>query len=419
MIVGNVATQLTNRKIVKLYLSSKDKTIINSFLLKVIIFVISLFPITTLFQGYFSFLNILLVIFLITPLLLFFIKFGFKRNEFLIDFFSIILSIISLCFTDLPLYNMNLVFYFPIFVIISCFFCERQKTILISLIKNKKILEISIYVWSFLIVISMLFPSSYTREWGDLNFSSFAGGAFRLAPTAILEMAFLIFLTSFSSKKRYLFISIIPLFCFFFGGSRTYFVLGVLSEIVLIYFFINNTKKFFALFIILLLFSIPIFLSSSIYQKFIYALQDGYYDFWGTFTSGRSIFWAYDIEQFFKLPFLNLLFGKGYNFVYDVNLTYFNAQIWAHNDFIQILTTHGFLGLCLYVYIIYMCFFKNHSKKGIEIYCLPLIIFFAIRFFNAFVNMFYTYFCSMLCLPFYLFACKNFYFRKLISRKQV
>ena len=413
---ATLAKKFTRKSNVTFSLTNREIFIAKSSYFKAIIFLICTFPISTLFQDYLPAINIILVIGLVTAFFLFFLRFGFKKGEFAIDLIALCIGIVSLLCTELPLHNLNIIFYFPIFVIVTIFFQKRINLTLYSLVLNKNMLLKSLYIWSTFIVISIFLPSSYTYEWDNTYFSSFTDDVFRLAPTAVLEMAFLIFFMAFSPAKKYLFLSLIPLFCFFSGGSRTYFVLGILSEIILIYFYIRDFKKILLIFAGIGICCIPIFLKSSIYQKFVYALQDGYYGFWGTFTSGRSVFWGYDLYEFFKSPLINLVIGRGYNFVYDVNFYYLNNLIWAHNDFIQILATHGFVGLFAYLYVIWQFFAKSIIKVERRRVLFPFLIVFLIWFFNAFVNMFYTYFCSMLCLPIYASALKIYAKKGKISK---
>lgn len=379
----------------------------NNFILKALLVVICLFPIATLFQGYFGFINIFLVFLLIGCFWLYFLNFGFKKKELLIDMIGILISFISLFFTDFPLHNKNIFFYFPIFVILFSFFLFRLENLVLTFKKCSHIISGLCFLWCVIIIISMLFPSSYLLEWNSISFVSFAGGTFRLTPTALFEITCLVYLVSQKRSIVYILMSFVPLFCFLFAGSRTYFVIGAMSELLLLYVYIHNNKKFILILFALGIIGIPIFLSSSIYQKFLFTSGTGLYDFLGTFTNGRTVFWEYDLKEFFKLDLIGLIFGNGYNFVYDVNSIYFNALIWAHNDFIQILTTHGFVGLFFYLYVIYLIFKKGTIGLKKQSFFFLFFVFF-IWFFNAFFNMFYTYFCSVLCFPFYIISYRTY-----------
>lgn len=136
--------------------------------------------------------------------------------------------------------------------------------------------------------------------------------------------------------------------------------------------------------------------SSSIAQKIAYTKSDAQYgDFWYRITSSRSFLWATIIEHFNRLPLWNKIIGGGYNFSRDFLGHY------AHNDFIEILATHGYSGVLLYLYSIIQLFknyFENHPRKILVVSAITIWLF------NAMFNMFYYYICAALSFPFLLFA---------------
>lgn len=134
---------------------------------------------------------------------------------------------------------------------------------------------------------------------------------------------------------------------------------------------------------------------------------NGYLGLLGTITSGRSVFWVYDMNAFFDLSFWQQFVGNGFDFVYNINLKYANQALWAHNDFINILMNFGYIGLVLYFYV-----FRKFSKKALEknkIKRIQKYSFYFIWFFNAFFNMVYTYTIATLAIPFIMYAITNEY----------
>lgn len=74
----------------------------------------------------------------------------------------------------------------------------------------------------------------------------------------------------------------------------------------------------------------------------------------GGFTSGRSVFWNYLLIYYKnKFSFYQKLIGSGTDITVFVNKTYYHMDIWAHNDFIQILLSYGIFGLVLFLIIIF------------------------------------------------------------------
>lgn len=87
--------------------------------------------------------------------------------------------------------------------------------------------------------------------------------------------------------------------------------------------------------------------------------------------------------------------GGGYNFSRNLLGHY------AHNDFIEILATHGYSGVRLYLYSIIQLFknyFENHPRKILVVSAVTIWLF------NAMFNMFYYYICAALSFPFLLFT---------------
>ena len=95
-----------------------------------------------------------------------------------------------------------------------------------------------------------------------------------------------------------------------------------------------------------------------------------------------------------------ILFGNGINYLFYLNKPVFKVALWAHNDYIQILSDYGLLGLFIYVYMIYYVvrnIFEGIKPSRILMCCLVML-----WAFNAFFNMFYTYFCATLSFPFFV-----------------
>ena len=328
-------------------------------------------------------------------------------KRFIVGIFIILLIIYDYFITKETLYNFNELFYLPFCVLFFTYISEtftKYKDFLAS--EKKYILKI-IFIWSFLVVVSAFFSSSWIVDWGGAKyFGSFCRSVWRLAPTAVFIGTLIIALMVYYKNKKFLFLLAIPIFCLFMSGSRTYMVVGILLFLTAWYYYVNS-KTHFLLSIIPVGIMLFIFiLNSSMMSKFETVLnsKDSYFDPLGTLTSGRSIFWEADIEAFIEGNLREKLFGNGFNFIYDINYRAFGGLVWAHNDFIQCLVSHGILGLGLYLYSVIVVM-KNitNGKK----YIFPFILASLIWLFNAFFNMFYTYFCSMLSYPILLLIVRD------------
>ena len=151
---------------------------------------------------------------------------------------------------------------------------------------------------------------------------------------------------------------------------------------------------------------VGIVLLSPIKEKFISASSrtEIGIDPLAAFTSGRSTFWTYDILTMIKNKPIRILFGNGVNYLFKINYAHFGNPLWAHNDFIQIFSDYGLFGLLVYLGMFITLFKKTFN--GIKISKMAMMMLVAIWAFNAFFNMFYTYFCATLSYPFYCMIIK-------------
>ena len=132
---------------------------------------------------------------------------------------------------------------------------------------------------------------------------------------------------------------IVPLYCYFSGSSRTYLVIGIALFTIAWYWYGAKKKVFYGTLIPMIAVGTFLLWHSSIGTKVLYTLDDSNYgDFWYRITSSRSLLWYMDIEKFKKEPLVNLIFGAGIEFATKT------SGLWAHNDFIEIICSYGFVG---------------------------------------------------------------------------
>jgi len=374
-----------------------------------------LFPIFTLFQSFSGFGWINKILFFLTVMVQFALQMKtskLKRKWILVLAILIIVHIHSLFQTSFPLYNTNLVFYFFYWVLLAMYFEEIQKSSAILIKNNIYFIRLVIILWNIIVGISIFLPSSYIHyyAWGGSRyFVSISGSAFRLAPTALMISSLVVVYFIFSREKKTIIYMIVPLYCFLMCGSRTYLGVGLL--VILLFWYIYTPKKQYFIFSLIPLGVLMIYLifNSAAIDKILSKTGKGYYDYIGTLTSGRSIFWKIDLQQFFSNNFINQLLGCGLNYSYEVTDAYYTSAHWAHDDFIEILLSFGYLGLILYLYTI-LTLIKTYIPRTI-IPKTVIILSILIWLLNALFNMFYTYTCSMVCFPIML-AAINYYYRE-------
>lgn len=371
---------------------------------KLLMDTLMLLPIATLFQGIIPIINKILFFIIISILIYIFCINKKSTYEILVLMLFVISYIIAFICTKGLLDNTNEIFYLLFFMLYSDYVMHRYDYIKSYLKYNKVYLKRIAVIWNIVVVISMFFSSSYE----DGYFYSFTGNVFRSATAATFILAIIMVLIT--KQKRNIIYALIPMFCIFSGGSRTYLAVGLAIGLAM-YYMISPTKKFFWFSIVpIVLICVGIVFNSSIMDKIDSSLtvsaMDYYQDPLFKFTSGRSLFWKADIDAFFSGNIFNQLFGYGYRFVYDTNLYAIHNRIWAHNDFINILLCYGISGLVSYILM-----FKLMFKKCMLYFSFPRWIKFIAVFiwlFNAFFNMFYTYVCASASYPIILFGFSLF-----------
>lgn len=377
------------------------------------LYICCFYPITTLlFEG--TIINKCLFICLIASYLLIILKKGVTKITLvylivLIGNYAFVLLITSWSLTS----NINMLFYYPFMICYSRLFIDNQNDILKVLLRNKRFILAIIRCWTILVGVSIFIPSCYyVREGGAYYFGSFAGGIFRLAPSALFVMSLTLLSMALFHRKKDIFYMIVPLYCFFMGSSRTYLVVGICVFIVAWYWYIGSARNFYKTVLPLAIIGIIIIINSSLGDKIRYTFDDNQYgDFWFRITSSRSVLWAEDLNGWYSSSFLNRLFGCG--LFYTEQLT----GLWAHNDFIEILCGFGLVGLIEYC-MVQAALIRKFIGKSYNVP--PILTFFVIMcwFFNAFFNMYYTYFCSLLSYPFILIAVNYFYCNLKTERDQ-
>lgn len=304
--------------------------------------------------------------------------------------------------TTFPVENINLLFYFPFYLMYTYFMCDNANTVVDWFRSHKSYLYAIVLVWTFLVGISIFVPHCYyTKEGGNLYFGSFCQTIFRLGPSAVFIQVLALMLQMFFQKKGAVVFHLIPMYCYLMGSSRTYLVIGVCLFIIAWYLFCKRKRIFYCtlvpfLAVILILVSV-----SAMGDKIAYTLDENQYgNFWFRITSSRSVLWEIDILAWTKESFLCKLFGSGIDFTYEV------SGRWGHNDFIEILCSFGIVGILQYVYSIGHLL-RNGGRKRI-----PFIVGFCMVMtwlFNAFFNMHYVYFSAMLCYPFLVLGVKHYF----------
>lgn len=369
---------------------------------------ILIMPITTLFQGKIDSLNKIVFVMIFFLQLYLLLKTRMRCRYVVLLMISLVVYIIGLMKTTNLRFDNTIVYYIN-WIIYSVVTLTNKNRFYEWISSRRKYVYVIVWIWTILVAVSIFLPSCYyVKEGGGKYFGSYCQSIFRLGPTALfIATLAAIMVVVYNDRKAIAFLAV-PLYCGLMGSSRTYLVVIGLTAVLGLYFFSSNKKQFFKILIPLGCVMGVLYGGSSIAQKVAYTKSDSHYgDFWFRITSSRNVIWASIMEAFSQLPFLGKLFGGGYNFSRTLLGHY------AHNDFIEILATHGYAGELIYLYSMFQMF-SNYFKQRPSLILIVLAV--MVWLFNAMFNMFYYYICAALSFPFLLFAIDYFTEKKALVR---
>jgi O-antigen ligase len=385
---------------------------------QLILLCFAFFPLTTLFQSVsiFGAINQLLIIFLVICLLLYSFISRIEKGTWIAILVMVANTAIDFAVTTPPYVNINMVAYLPIWCLMFTFFGYAKQYVGQSFKQIQNVVFAICLIWSLVVAVSAFFPSSYyvDTQWGSSRyFASITGNVFRLEPSAAADLAFLAVLVRIGKydKKIIAALSLVPLYCALFGGSRTYLVVIAVLYIVFLRQLVVNKRNFrVVLCIVAAMFllaasstNIAVKISNGFTTSAWYASDPLF-----QLTSGRSAFWAIDMKEYLSMPLHQQLFGSGFNAIFDINLREYGSELWGHNDFVNLLITNGLVGVAVYLYFAIRCVSSYARDWNGSRWILMLLIVF-VWLFNAFFNMAYTYVCASIALAVALtiFSIKN------------
>lgn len=373
-------------------------------LLDIYLGVVCLFPLTTILVKDGIWNKLMFVILFVSHVGMILSR-PIKKKRAIVLILLIVHYLYVLLQTSFPMENINMLFYYPFFILYTFFMNDNMALIVGWFQKNKRYIRLVIYTWSFLVGISILFPGSYyVKEGGTLYFGSFCGDIFRLGPAAVfIQVITLICQTIYGQRKMFFFM-IIPMYSFMMGSSRTYMVVGFLLFVISWYLFCRKRTVFWGTIIPMGLIVLMLISVSAMADKIVYSLDSaGYGGFLFRFSSSRNVIWTECISAWKNEGIIHKLLGCGLEFTQEV------TGRWAHNDFLEILCSFGIVGMLQYVFTILGLLRANFRCIRIPLMIKSCAI--MVWFFNACFNMHYVYFCATLCYPFLLFVLR-WYFSK-------
>ncbi len=306
--------------------------------------------------------------------------------------------------TSWPIETINELFYFPMWILLLCNFTDHYEGFISAIRENKQFMKFICVLWNLSVLVSLPFGRSYSKTGA---FCSFAGSPHRYATGALLIIALVAVLYKLTGNKKVWFLAILPCFTTFLTGARTYMMVVGIAAVMIYYWMTKQKAVFYFTIVPIVAVAVYLVMNSSIMATRSEQM-DQFADYTGdalvALTSGRTAWWKIDMEQIAASSFINQMLGNGFHFIRYVNTTIYGQNIWAHNDFIQLLGTSGFLSLLAYFYVYFrfsrFMYRKCRSSKRRVL----IIAFHAMNFVNAMFNMLYTYACATFALFFFVIA---------------
>lgn len=368
---------------------------VNDILMKLIL----VSPLAMLVQRVFDAANRVIVGGILVCLVLCLLKGTMNKSKLGIISVGMLVFLFSLTNIDKRYFSINMLFYYPLWIIYLCFAADSYEKMIIAFKNNKSFTRIVIWLWCILVVISSFIPSSYNR--GD--FRSFTEGNFRFAPTVFFMASLIWVYCGMFKERKYMIFMIVPFISMIATGSRTYAIILLILDALAFYNFFEKKVYFWMLLIPAILLVADVLAESQFILKFYRALENKYaISVLAALTSNRSVFWAGELRLFGEAGIIEKLFGGGLTSSYVKNVSITNQAIWAHNDFLEALNAHGLVGLLIYVSCFLIMYKRFNSRLRYKF--IQKTVFLSCLILNAFFNGLYVYTTAMLSIPFLGYA---------------
>ena len=243
----------------------------------------------------------------------------------------------------------------PIFILTALFFNSIKDY-------NALIIIMKTYVFSCLFIAILLIynyfniNSASVLNLDTVRITTFNSNQNELAMTLIYGLIFSFYLIKFKGLNKYIygFIFLFLGFSILLTGSRTGFVALIFSILIMIFL---SDKNFFlilvkaSLIIFLLYFSIG-FLPTELTDRSVYLLEIVNNSDHSFYREGyRGWIWSQGYDAFINKPFLNVIFGTGYESYGKLMLENTGISVSHHNTILGYLVELGFFGLLIYSFL--------------------------------------------------------------------
>lgn len=291
-------------------------------------------------------------------------------------------------------------------------FLQRNKTIseiFLTIKSRQSIITYIAAVGMIILIIELLIPNCYRSAWGGQKyFIGFTASQHTLASGCCLLLTLIIA----GTKGKPFQIGLGPVLALILAtigilesGARTF----IVPLLICWCFYLKDHIRSRVVMLIISIIGFILFLylafRTNMFKKFQFSLSHSQGDFLSAMSSGRTDFWAIDLRDFCSGNFFQILFGKGFDYIYQLNLKEVGISIGAHNDLINLLLCVGLIGTFIFLYVIIK--FIHFSKKLIST-AFGRFLFATYILFPMLVNGFYTYPDYLISVVFLLFYAGSF-----------
>lgn len=355
-------------------------------------FLLAFFSFSTLTYRFWPAINIILGFFIFGILILIYFD-SLKKKDIAILLPIILISVLSLRYMENISTNIGDALRWIITLMLLWKICDKDfsSKIFLSCKKISRVLNCISLINILIIAVGLFLDICYSHSWEGRYYICFAYSEHSFCCSALIS--FVLVLISAEKNKRYLIkipCFLILSFSIFQSGARTYIISIIILWLFVFKYYIQNKKlKYYLipLFMVLFVFFI---VNSNIMEKIIFTYNNQYIsnDTSTSISSGRFDFWKIDLHAFSELNLFDQLFGTSFDYVYIVNLNNYGLEIWAHNDFINVLLCNGIFGLFIYVVVLMRTIFVMFKNKVKHFDAILVFMFYLIV---AFINGLFGY----------------------------
>lgn len=278
--------------------------------------------------------------------------------------------------TDIGLHKSNLILF--VFTMIVYDLCRNRQyisTLISNLYDKCELIEIQLWICLIINILFIFIPygysNSYSQMWSLNAYQGIYIDPHQLGYRLCAMIVLLNIIILLKNKSRYVFLLIGFEALILISGARVpmvmAFALGLLSIKLMDIKIVNRSSVTFSRMqkIIILVISVSMFAGAliavsqtSFVKKMQVTLEAK------SFDSGRSNLIDIDIEYYKNTNLDMQLFGSGTEKTYKLHKEKAYAEIWSHNDFLQILVGSGLITLVIYtisiIKVLFVFLKKNH-----------------------------------------------------------